>query len=169
MHRHPTASVHCCAWTAASFARVCLLSAWTICPRWKAKPIGVASCRPSRPLGTAMDPRAGLCHTRSSLGDDCRAGLHCGCPSVGAAVGPRAGLCCGSPFLGDDCDPGLLYFWSQAIGMDFILFLYLKYRNLCNFKESQNPRDLGKFGMNHFMSSRGLVGVVLLKHPVICY
>lgn len=75
----------------------------------------------------------------------------------------------GCPSLGDDCDPGLLYFWSQAIGMDFILFLYLKYRNQCNFKESQNPRDLGKFGMNHFMSSRGLMGVVLLKHPMIYY
>lgn len=53
--------------------------------------------------------------------------------------------------------------------MDFILFLYLKYRNQCNFKESQNPLDLGKFGMNHFMSSRGLMGVVLLKHPMIYY
>lgn len=56
---------------------------------------------------------------------------------------PELASAVGCPSLGDDCDPGLLYFWLQAIRMDFILFLYLKYRNQCNFKESQNPRDLG--------------------------
>lgn len=63
--------------------------------------------------------------------------------SLVAAMDSRAGLCCSCPSLGDDCDSGLCMFGRKLLG--WILFLYLKYRNRCNFKES--PKFLGTLGV----------------------